>query len=77
MPISFAIQGPEIKQIIENIIKQNYIIAGLTIKRLAWKRLKKVKLLLIIGVQSKEMANALFNWGIFFLKRKLLFNYKA
>ena len=34
VPISFAIQGPKAKQIIENITKQNYTIAGLTIKRL-------------------------------------------
>ena len=41
VPTSLAIQGLEAKQIIDNIIKQNYTI-GLTVKRLAWKRPRKV-----------------------------------
>jgi len=51
----------------EDITKQNSTIAGLIVERLAWKRPgrvwteEKVKLLLIIGVQSEEVANALFN----------------
>ena len=71
VPISLAIQGLEIKQIIENIIKQNYTIAGLIVKRLVQKRLErvqmgeKVKLLLIIGVQLEKIVNTLFNQGLF------------
>ena len=71
VPISLAIQGLEAKQIIEDIIKQNSTIAGLIVERLAWKRLgrvqtgEKVKSSLIIGVQLKEILNALFNQGLF------------
>ena len=56
---------------IEDIIKQNYIIEGLIVERLVQKRLgrvrigEKVKLLLIIGVQTEEVANTLFNRGLF------------
>ena len=71
VPISLTIQGLEAKQTINNIIKQNYTIAGLTVERLAQKRLrkvqaeKKVKLLLIMGVQLEKIANILFNQGLF------------
>ena len=69
VPISLAIQGLEAKQIIKDIIKQNYTIVG--VKRLVQKRLErvqigeKVKLLLIIGVQLKKVVNRLFNQGLF------------
>ena len=55
----------------EDIIKQNSTIAELIVERLAWKRPrrvwtgKKVKSLLIIGVQSKKVINVLFNQGLF------------
>ena len=71
VPISLAIQSLEVKQIIEDIIKQNYTIAGLIVKRLVQKRLgrvqtgEKVKLLLIIGIQLKKIVNTLFNQGLF------------
>jgi hypothetical protein len=56
VPTSLAIQGPEAKQTMEDITKQNSTIAGLTVERLAWKRPgrvrmgEKVKSSLIIGV---------------------------
>ena len=34
VPTSLAIQGPEAKQTMEDIIKQNCTIAGLTVERL-------------------------------------------
>ena len=66
VPISFTIQGLKAKQTMEDIIKQNY-----TIERLAQKRLRriwigeKVKLSLIIGIQSEKITNVLFNQGLF------------
>ena len=69
--VSLAIQSLEVKQIIEDIIKQNYTIVGLIVKRLVQKRLgrvqtgEKVKLLLIIGIQLKKIVNTLFNQGLF------------
>ena len=71
VPISLTIQGIGVKQIIEDIIKQNYIIAGFIVKMLVQKRLgrvqmeEKVKLLLIIGVQLEKIVNTLFNQGLF------------
>ena len=71
VPISLAIQSLGVKQIMEDIIKQNYIIAGLIVKRLVQKRLKrvqirkKVKLLFIIGIQLKKIVNTPFNQGLF------------
>ena len=56
MPTSLIIQNPKAKQIIENITKQNYIIARFIIKRLTWKRLKKV--------QTKEKVKLLFIMGV-------------
>ena len=71
VPISLTIQSLKVKQIIEDIIKQNYTIAGLVVKRLVQKRLErvqtgeKVKLLLIIGIQLKKIVNTLFKEGLF------------
>ena len=71
VPISLTIKSLGVKQRIEDIIKQNYTIAGLIVKRLVQKRLKrvqigeKVKLLLIIGVQLEKIVNMLFNQGLF------------
>jgi hypothetical protein len=69
VPTSLAIQGLEARQTIEDIIKQNCTLVG--VERLAWKRLgrvrkeEKVKSSLIIGVQLEEVANMLFNRGLF------------
>ena len=52
-------------------MKQNGTVVGLTVERLAWKRPRrvrtgeKVKSSLIMGVQLEEVANTLFNRGLF------------